>query len=129
MISNVYILSRCARLCSKIKTLTGGGDKHRSAVEVVAVAVEEGVREGVSIPQGPLSNDAAAAAAAVDGDGDGIGCGDGNDDDWRKRWPLQLSGWAVCLACPSVNGTCRADRKGRKSVAVAARAVTFSSDA
>jgi len=59
-------------LCSKIKTLTGGGDKHRSgAVEVVVVV---GARAGVSIPQGPRSND------AVDDDGgDDTGFGDGSD--------------------------------------------------
>lgn len=57
-------------MCSKIKTLTGGGDKHRSgAVEVVV-----GARAGVSIPQGPRSDDAA------DDGGDDTGFGDGSDD-------------------------------------------------
>jgi len=59
--------------CSKIKTLTGGGDKHRSgAVEVVVVVV--GARAGVSIPQGPRSDD-----AADDDGGDDTGFGDGSD--------------------------------------------------
>lgn len=58
-------------MCSKIKTLTGGGDKHRSgAVEVVV-----GARAGVSIPQGPRSDD-----AADDDGGDDTGFGDGSDD-------------------------------------------------
>lgn len=59
-------------MCSKIKTLTGGGDKHRSgAVEVVVV----GARAGVSIPQGPRSDD----AADDDDGGDDTGFGDGSD--------------------------------------------------
>lgn len=58
-------------MCLKIKTLTGGGDKHRSgAVEVVVV----GAGAGVSIPQGPRSDD-----AVVDGDGDGTGLDGGSD--------------------------------------------------
>lgn len=58
-------------MCSKIKTLTGGGDKHRSgAVEVVV-----GARAGLSIPQGPRSDD-----AADDDGGDDTGFGDGSDD-------------------------------------------------
>lgn len=93
-------------MCSEIKTLTGGGgDKHRSgAVEVVV-----GARAGVSIPQGPRSDDAA------DDDGDGTGYGDGSDGGWRTRpLPPAPSGWVACPVCPSVDVTCcRADRTGR----------------
>lgn len=90
-----------------------------------------GARAGMSIPQGPRTDNAAG-----DDYGDGTGCGDGSDGDWRTRPPRlqqpppRLSDWAVCRACPFVDATCcRADRTDRKSAAVAARVVTFSSAA
>lgn len=83
------------------------------------MVVVVGARAGMSIPQGPRSDDAA--------DDDGTGYGDGSDGGWRT-WPLlPLLGWVACPVCPSVDATCRVDQMDQKSVAVAARVATFSS--